>query len=131
MSDKKEVVKGRPTITSDRVDKHYYMVCTIEGEDIIFLVDTGATVTMLGYEDAERIGLRPSEMGVVGYAETAAGSIGYSETILPELIVGHIITYEKRVCISTFPTSQSIMGMDIISSFSSIEICENTMSFWL
>ena len=133
MSDDKQVVKDRPTISSDMVDGHYYMIGTISGQEIIFLVDTGATSTVLSCEDAERIGLNPSEMPAAGYAETAMGSFSYAETILPEFIVGHIVTYDKKVCVNPNPgrTPFSIMGMDIISSFSSIEICENTMSFWL
>ncbi len=133
MSDKTETVDDHPTITSDMVDGHYYMIGNISGQDIIFLVDTGATSTVLSYEDAERIGLNPSEMPAAGYAETAMGSFSYAETILPEFIVGHIVTHDKKVCVN--PNSGcvpfSIMGMDMISSFSSIEIREKTMSFWL
>lgn len=133
MSDKTGTVEDRPTITSDMVDGHYYMIGTISGQDIIFLVDTGATSTVLSYEDAERIGLNPSEMPAAGYAETAVGSFSYAETILPEFIVGHIVTHDKKVCVNPNSgcVSFSIMGMDMISSFSSIEIREKTMSFWL
>ncbi len=62
---------------------------TINGKQIRFLVDTGATMVSLGASDARRLGLDLSE-GVTGTAQTAAGPSPVTRILLDSVHVGDI-----------------------------------------
>ena len=68
------------------VNGHFITTASINGNDIRVLVDTGATMVALSYEDAGNVGLRPSDLDynvpvatANGVAQAARVSIGRIE----------------------------------------------------
>ena len=63
------------TVTELKTDKsgHFRATAAINGTDIKVLVDTGATVVALSFEDAEDVGLRPRNLDFNVPVSTANG----------------------------------------------------------
>jgi len=55
-------------------DGHFVSPGRINGQDVMFMVDTGATVVTLGQSTAEKLGL-PWRQGPLTTAQTANGSV--------------------------------------------------------
>jgi aspartyl protease family protein len=63
------------TVTELKTDKsgHFRTTASINGTDVKVLVDTGATVVALSFEDAEDVGLRPRNLDFNVPVSTANG----------------------------------------------------------
>ncbi len=61
---------------------HFRATATINGSDVKVLVDTGATVVALSYEDAEDIGLRPRNLDFNVPVSTANGIAQAASVVL-------------------------------------------------
>lgn len=66
---------------------HYVASGTINGKDVIFLLDTGATDVVVPAGLAKELGLKP---GSRGYALTANGRVEISRTTIDHLSLGPI-----------------------------------------
>jgi aspartyl protease family protein len=56
-------------------DGHYYLTLVIDGVEVEFLADTGATSVVLSNSDARRLGIDPEGLAYLGQAETANGAV--------------------------------------------------------
>jgi aspartyl protease family protein len=69
---------------------HFITRANINGTRIAALVDTGASVVALSYEDAELAGLKPSRLKFDQQVETANGIVNAAPITLDQVIVGGI-----------------------------------------
>jgi aspartyl protease family protein len=66
---------------------HYVTTGMINGKEVVFLVDTGATDVSVPAHLAEYLGLRP---GRTAYAQTANGVVTIAETQIETISIGEI-----------------------------------------
>ena len=66
---------------------HYVTSGTINGKEVVFLVDTGATDVSIPAHLADYLGLIP---GRKGYAQTANGVVNIAETSIDSISIGDI-----------------------------------------
>ncbi|WP_249548705.1 TIGR02281 family clan AA aspartic protease [Anaplasma phagocytophilum] len=98
-------------------DGHFYVFASINGENIKFLVDTGATDVVLSHKDAHRIGahMRPSKTSKTYH--TANGAIQAQYFLIPEMKVGALIARNVGASISTSQLETSLLGMSFLKNF--------------
>ena len=98
-------------------DGHFYVLATINGENIRFLVDTGATDVVLSSRDAQRIGahVRPAKQSKTYH--TANGSIEASYLLIPEIRVGNLVARNVGASISNTKLETSLLGMSFLKNF--------------
>lgn len=96
-------------------DGHYHWPATLSGpkgqREVVFLIDTGATTSVLPGEVADALGLHK---GPVFVARTAAGeSQGWRSTVDVALDGGFTL---ERMAISVLPalTDAPLLGMDVL-----------------
>jgi len=98
---------------------HYIVVARVNGQRVRFLVDTGATDTVLSPEDARRIGLPLEELRYVRAVETANGQ-GYAAPFVADRFeVGPIALADFRLAVNQAPMSISLLGMSFLSRLDS------------
>ena len=66
---------------------HYYAEGTMNGERVLFLLDTGATQIAVPQSIAERIGLKP---GAIAQVQTANGIAKVRSTYINRITIGNI-----------------------------------------
>ncbi len=98
-------------------DGHYYVTLQINGTDVTFVVDTGATGMVLTLEDAKRLGLDPASLAFLGTADTANGRVRTAMVTLPLVVLGPFRDEDFRAYVNEGELSGSLLGMDYLGTF--------------
>lgn len=114
-----EVVKGR--------DNHFRLTLEINGVDVDFLVDTGASQVVLTQADAARIGFDPDALPYIQTAFTANGEVATSPVRLDTVRLGDITDTRVRASVNSGEMSSSLLGMSYLGRFDSIEIRQDRL----
>lgn len=119
---------GSPVQTDERTlvvpqgeGGHYVVDGLINGQRVRFMVDTGATDTVLSPADAKRIGI-PVETLNYGYKAETANGVGYGAAYdATTLEVGAIKLEGFRVMVNKAPMSGSLLGMSFLNRLEAFE----------
>lgn len=115
------------TITLPRgMDGHYYAVLTINGAEVEFLVDTGASQMVLSLQDAERLGIDAASLAFLGEAQTANGVVRTARVTLPIVAFGPFKDSDVVAYVSEGEMDGSLLGMSYLSQFR-MEIADRQM----
>jgi aspartyl protease family protein len=99
----------------------FVVVGKVNGQRVRFVVDTGATDTVLSPDDARRIGVDVANLDYGEPAETANG-VGYSASFTARrLEVGPIGFDEFKLAINQAPMSSSLLGLSFLRRLQSFE----------
>ncbi|MCV2889271.1 retropepsin-like aspartic protease family protein [Ruegeria aquimaris] len=123
-------VAGTPrmSVSENRVeiprspDGHYYATLIVEDKPLRFLVDTGASQVVLSHADAERLGIDTGALNYFGRAYTANGEVRTAPVKLGQVQLGGFTDQGVTAWVNEGEMSESLLGMDYLQRFSSIEI---------
>ncbi|TLX55255.1 TIGR02281 family clan AA aspartic protease [Stutzerimonas nosocomialis] len=91
---------------------HFVATGQINGEDVVFLLDTGATDVAMPQGLAERLNL---EHGRPVQVQTANGPATGYRTVLGTLSLGEIVLHDVRaLVVPGFPGEQVLLGMSAL-----------------
>ncbi|MFS4579958.1 TIGR02281 family clan AA aspartic protease [Phaeobacter sp. C3_T13_0] len=113
--------KGRVDVPRAR-DGHYYLTVDVNDVPVQFLVDTGASAVVLNEEDARRVGLDPDRLAYLGRARTANGEVRTALARVESMSLGGITDHKISLSVNEGQMDQSLLGMDYLQRWSSIEI---------
>ncbi|GAB4139251.1 MAG: hypothetical protein Tsb0016_05810 [Sphingomonadales bacterium] len=94
----------------------------VNGEEIIFVVDTSASHVVLSPDDAERLGLRPAPEQYTVSARTAAGNIKAAPIRLTRVSLGPIHVENVDALINIVPMGYSLLGASYLDRLSQVDI---------
>lgn len=100
---------------------HYVVEALVNGHPVRFVVDTGATDTVLSPEDARRVGI---DLGALDFglpAETANG-VAYGAPYRGTLEVGPMVVADFPMTINQAPMRRSLLGMSFLNRLESFEV---------
>ncbi len=127
--DIRSTVSPRQSVSGDnrvelprQADGHYYLSAEVNGEAIIFVVDTGATDIVLSQEDARIAGLNPEDLAYTGRAFTANGEVRTAPVRLDSISIGPIRDTGVSAVVNGGELDQSLLGMSYLQRYSSVEI---------
>lgn len=106
---------------------HFIVPVSINGTEIDFLVDTGASQIMLREQDARRIGL---ELEWLEYSETfmtANGAVKAAPVRLDTLRLGEIEIYDIGANVNGGEMSISLLGMTFLEHLEGYEVRNGTL----
>ena len=99
----------------------------MNSETVLFLVDTGATNTVLTLKDAIKAGINIDKLNFRKPIHTANG-INYSAPILVKsLEIGNTQLKEFNVLVLKDGLFRSLLGMDFISKLSKFKVEKNVL----
>ena len=108
----------RGEIAVDRAsDGHYYLKLNINGTEIRFMADTGASGMVLSRADAERLGLNPGGLTYTGVAQTANGQVRTARVTLKSVVLGPFQDKDVRAYVNDGEMGDSLLGMDYLGRF--------------
>lgn len=121
-------VQGEGRIELSRFgDGHYYLTANVNGAEVDFVVDTGATMIVLTEKDAARAGFDPTSLAYVGRALTANGEVRTAPVWLDRVSVAGIEDRGIGALVNEGELEQSLLGMNYLDRFSSVEISNGRM----
>jgi aspartyl protease family protein len=103
-------------------DGHYYLTLALNGENIRFVVDTGATDMVLTRRDAERAGLDPDTLNFTGSAATANGTVSTAPVRIETVRLGDVTDTNVRASVNGGEMFGSLLGMRYLEKWGRIEI---------
>jgi aspartyl protease family protein len=114
-------VPGRVTLRADP-DGHFRVDATIGGRRTPMLVDTGATVVALAYDEAERLGLvRAGDRFDVGVS-TANGRVGAKSVMLNEVRIGGLsVSNVQALVLPRGAMAGNLLGMSFLGKLRRFE----------
>ncbi|MEM9126047.1 MAG: TIGR02281 family clan AA aspartic protease [Pseudomonadota bacterium] len=120
-------VSGNTVEVPRAPDGHYYLPMQVNGEPIIFLVDTGASQIVLSARDAERVGIDLEQLNYLGRASTANGVVRTAPVQLDTLALGPIRDNGVSAWINEGELDKSLLGMDYLHRFSNIQFADGRL----
>jgi len=93
----------------------YNMVGEVNGSPVNFILDTGASSTVISGDTAYAMGIRTCQ--ITGQTSTAAGVIGHCSMVVRRLVVAGVLFSDVVVSISPTMRGRSLLGNDLLSRF--------------
>lgn len=122
-----QTVEGGETRIPLAPDGHFWLRAEINGIPADFLVDTGATVTAVSNNVAERAGLEPRRGGIPVSIGTANGSVAAQVATAGEIRFGNVAARGLDVVTSPAFGETNVIGMNLLSRLHSWRVEGNTM----
>ncbi len=108
-------------------DGHYQLTAQVNGVNVRFVIDTGASSIALGPRDAERVGIDPANLAYIGEAQTANGTVQTAPVRLDSVAIGDIRDEGVPAMVLRADLDQSLMGMSYLSRFARVSIEGNRL----
>lgn len=122
-----QVVEGNETRIPLAPDGHFWIRAEVEGEPVAFMVDTGATLTAVSSQTAQRVGLNPRPGGIPVRLNTANGTISADITTIDELRFGNVAARGLDAVIAPNLGETNVIGMNLLSRLQSWRVEDNTL----
>ncbi len=101
---------------------HFQADARVEGRNISFMVDTGASVIALNETSAARIGVRPSRGDFNSTVSTANGSVKAARARLASVDIGGVVVRDvDALVLPDTALSENLLGMAYLSRLKRFE----------
>ncbi len=108
-------------------DGHFHVRAKVNGVEIGFLVDTGASDIVLTRADAQRLGYDLGRLAFLGSSATANGTVRTARVRLDRIEVGGFANDGVQALVNDGQLDTSLLGMSYLRLFSNIEIAGNEL----
>ena len=98
-------------------DGHFYARVRVNGAEIRFMVDTGATNLVLSRQDARRIGLAMDSLNYLLPSSTANGTVYGAGVVLDRVELGGFVDTDVRAVVNGGRMDISLLGMSYLDRF--------------
>lgn len=120
-------ISGAPLTLRKSDDGHFWITAQVNGHDVRFLVDSGATMTAMSAQAAREANVEPSGLGVQTVIETANGIVEADRATIEDLQVGPLRMRDHHVLISEALGETNLLGMNFLSELDSWRVEGNSM----
>lgn len=112
---------AKAAILRQKPDSHYWGVADVDGYPVDFMVDTGASIVVLTYEDAERMRLKPDTLDYKWNISTAGGNTKGASVLLETVRFGSVEIENVEAMILRDGLDQNLLGMSFLEQLYSYE----------
>lgn len=98
-------------------DGHFYVVAQVNGATVRFLVDTGASTTVLDPDDARRAGFDPVALSYTRIYRTANGTVSGAPVRIANLKIGPVRLTGVRASVNRVALGTSLLGISTLDRF--------------
>jgi aspartyl protease family protein len=107
---------------------HFITMAEIEHTPIMVLVDTGASVVALSYEDAEQAGLAPRTLTYDVPINTANGRVEAARVVLDRVEIGNVLVRDvEGVVLPRGAYEGTLLGMSFLNRLSRFKVENGTL----
>ncbi len=115
-------------------DGHFWADAQVSGQrggeqQVRFLVDTGATAVALTQEDAEKLGIRPTDLKYGHNVTTAGGQARAAAVTLASISINGAKLENVQALVVSDGLDVSLLGMSYLGRLTRFEATRNTLRF--
>ncbi len=103
-------------------DDHFYLDALVNGKQIRFLIDTGASDIVLNSEDAVTAGLDLGRLNFNKIYNTANGQVRGASAKVGTIQIGKVIFRDVSVSVNEGQLDISLLGMSFLERFKSYKV---------
>lgn len=108
-------------------DGHFYFNAKISGEEIVFMVDTGASDLVLGANQAKKLGINLARLKFTKRYETANGAVLAAPIVLRNFQIGEMFFEEIQAAVSQSDMFSGLAGLSFLRKFSRYEFGQDRL----
>lgn len=114
---------GRSVIVEKQANGHFEVRAEVDGRPVRFLMDTGATTTVLAARDASAIGIDVASLAFDIPISTANGTARAARVTADEIRIGSIARERQSLLVAQPGALEvSLLGMSFLSSLSGYDV---------
>lgn len=114
---------GIAVMIEKRTSGHFEVRGEVGSQTVDFLIDTGATSTVLTHDDAARIGIDPAGLTFSVVVMTANGEARAARAVAGEIRIGEISRIRVPVLVADRGRlGQSLLGMNFLGTLSGFDV---------
>jgi aspartyl protease family protein len=122
-------VAGGAAQVMKAADGHYWTEASVNGHEVRFLVDTGASAVSLTQNDARRLGIEPTSLSYTARVMTANGPARAAKVKLDSIAVGAAQVRDVDALVIEDGLGTSLLGMTYLGRLSQFEATQTSMIF--
>ena len=119
--DKVKPLPNKSAVLRQKDDGHYWGLADVDGFPVDFMVDTGASVVALTFEDAKRLRLNPEDLDYKWKISTAGGQTLGASVLLESIRIGGVEIENVEAMILREGLEQNLLGMSFLGQLYSYE----------
>ena len=109
-------------------DGHYYARAEINGRPLDVMVDTGASMVALTYDDADALGLRLRPSDFTARVQTANGTAAIAPVMLDRVSIGRVTVRNVRASVSEpGRLAKTLLGMSFLGELRRVDISQGRL----
>jgi aspartyl protease family protein len=112
---------------SKAADGHYWAEADVDGHEVKFLVDTGASAVALTSEDARRLGIDPNGLTYNYTVATANGQARAAQIKLASISIGQARVTDVDAYVLDRGLETSLLGMSYLGRLSQFEATKTNL----
>jgi aspartyl protease family protein len=102
---------------------HFILDASVNDRQATFMADTGATLVVLTYDDAARLGLSPHSLDYTGLAQTANGVSRVAPVLLDRVRVDDITVRNVQAAVAEKGAlDTNLLGMSFLGRLKSFQV---------
>ncbi|MEM7122140.1 MAG: TIGR02281 family clan AA aspartic protease [Pseudomonadota bacterium] len=103
-------------------DGHFHVTALVDGVEVLFLVDTGASDVILTEEDARRLGFDPARLNYSQVFSTANGLVRGAPVRLNRVAIGPVFVTNVQASVNEASMDRSLLGMSFLSRIGGYQV---------
>lgn len=123
-----QTIVGEAVQIKRQDDGHYWVQVEVNGKDVKFLIDSGATTTAVNSATARETGIDVDVSGYPVIINTANGRITAQRGSAQSLQLGPIELKDHKVVVSESFGDTNVLGMNFLDGLSSWKVESNVMT---
>jgi len=120
-------IEGGNVVIRKASNGHFVVEADVDGTEIIFLVDTGASDVVISPDDAKRLGFNLDTLKFTKIYQTANGTVYGAPIRLGRLSIGPLQIRDVRASVNGAAMNSSLLGMSFLERLSGYEVRGNSL----